>query len=74
MDAKREWAYRAIQNLFEHADAFALQSLSDEPEWDKLLTLFAHRLAEVADKLTPSELAGLAKIGMSIARKSRGLA
>lgn len=65
--------YRALKHLFEHAEVETVLCLADEPSWDDLLAIYAQKLAEVSERLTNVEVAGFAKIGISIARKSRSL-
>lgn len=73
MHADENSAYKAIKNLFEQPESQTVLSPDDEPSWDDLLTVYAQRLAAVSNRLTGVELAGFAKIGISISRKSRRL-
>lgn len=66
-------AYKAITSLFKQPECFPMYGFGEQLSSDELLDLFAHRLAEVGDKLTIAELAGLAKIGMSTARKNQSV-
>lgn len=71
MKADEKSTYMAIIKLFEHAESQTMLSLADEPPWDELLTIYARCVAEVSGRLTGMEVAGFAKIGISISRKSR---
>lgn len=73
MKANEESTYKAIKSLFEHADSETMLSLRDEPSWDELLTIYAQSVAEISGRLTGVEIAGFAKIGISISRKRLSL-
>ena len=73
MQSDENSAYKVIKNLFEQPESQTVLSFTDEPSWDDLLTIYAQSLAAVSNRLTGVELAGFAKIGISISRKSRRL-
>jgi hypothetical protein len=60
-----------VWDLITQCERTGFQDGCDLPPWDEVIQLYAFRLAEVAGKLTLIELAGLAKIGMIIHRKTR---
>ena len=69
--SREEVAKSLVWELITQFERTGFHGVRDLPSGDEVIQLYASRLAEVASKLTLTELAGLAKVGMIIHSKTR---